>query len=98
MNVGPVQLLGARLKSASTVPLLPARSARQMVGSPDDLKPCSCMTLFERASDDACFGRAIDCFCVDDERGGAHATTSRTGRPQTRKAQRHQPATVGESR
>lgn len=44
-------LLGARLlECTQIVNRLPARSARQIFGTPDDLKFCSCMTLFELAS------------------------------------------------
>lgn len=41
-------LLGARLVACTKiVNQLQARSARQIFGTPDDLKFCSCMTLFE---------------------------------------------------
>ena len=48
------------------------RSLHAMLGSPDDLKFCSSMTLFSRADggDEDVFRRAIDCFCSgrEDER------------------------------
>ena len=40
--------LGARLRECSQLVLsVPGRSAHDIFGSPDDLKLCSCMTLFE---------------------------------------------------
>jgi uncharacterized protein (DUF1810 family) len=44
-------LLGARLREcAQRVLDVQGRSAHQIFGSPDDLKLCSCMTLFEAAA------------------------------------------------
>lgn len=44
-------LLGARLLECTRiVNSLSGRSARQIFGSPDDMKFCSCMTLFELAA------------------------------------------------
>jgi uncharacterized protein (DUF1810 family) len=55
-------LLGARLKECSGLVLAVAgRTARQIMGPPDDLKLCSCMTLFEPAApDEPVFGRVLD--------------------------------------
>lgn len=39
-----------------------SRAAREIFGSPDDLKSCSCLTLFELASAEPCFGEALDRF------------------------------------
>ena len=58
-------LLGARLKECSELVLaVEHRSARQIFGSPDDLKFRSSMTLFEQVAPDATvFGRALDKYC-----------------------------------
>ncbi|WP_418318002.1 DUF1810 domain-containing protein [Piscinibacter sakaiensis] len=55
-------LLGARLLQCSEILLgLEGRNAQQIFGSPDDLKLCSCMTLFERAAADSSpYGRVLD--------------------------------------
>jgi uncharacterized protein (DUF1810 family) len=37
-------------------------SAHEIFGSPDDLKFCSCLTLFELVSTDGCFAKALDRF------------------------------------
>ena len=54
-------LLGARLRECTELVLATSgRSAHQIFGSPDDLKFCSCMTLFAAvAEDDAPFDRAL---------------------------------------
>ena len=39
-----------------------SRTAQEIFGSPDDIKFCSCLTLFELASADPCFGEALDRF------------------------------------
>jgi uncharacterized protein (DUF1810 family) len=47
------ELLGPRLhECAQLVTAVQGRSAGQIFGSPDDLKLCSSMTLFARATDD----------------------------------------------
>jgi uncharacterized protein (DUF1810 family) len=38
------------------------RSAHEIFGSPDDLKFCSCLTLFELASSEPCFAEALKAF------------------------------------
>ena len=57
-------LLGPRLKECSELVLaVQGKTALQILGSPDDLKFCSCMTLFERAApDEPVFGRALQKF------------------------------------
>ncbi|HEX6705568.1 MAG TPA: DUF1810 domain-containing protein [Albitalea sp.] len=57
-------LLGARLKECSGLVLtVEGKSALQILGSPDDLKFRSCMTLFERAAPhEPVFGRALQKF------------------------------------
>lgn len=54
-------VLGARLTECSgLVVSVPGRSAHQIFGSPDDLKFCSSMTLFEQvAPDEPVFGQAL---------------------------------------
>ena len=58
-------LLGRRLKEAGELMLaVEGRTARQILGPPDDLKLRSCMTLFERAApDEPVFGRVLDKYC-----------------------------------
>jgi uncharacterized protein (DUF1810 family) len=47
-------LLGARLRECCEVLLaLPEGNISEILGYPDNLKLCSCMTLFELAADDA---------------------------------------------
>lgn len=55
-------LLGPRLKECTELVLAVAgKTALQVFGSPDDLKFCSSMTLFERAVPaEPAFGRAIE--------------------------------------
>ena len=55
-------LLGARLREATALMLaVECRPARRILGTPDDLKFCSCMTLFEAAAPgEAAFARALD--------------------------------------
>ena len=56
-------VLGPRLKECVLAVLgAESRSAREVFGSPDDLKFCSCLTLFELATSDGCFFRALDRF------------------------------------
>lgn len=57
-------LLGPRLKHCTELMLaVPDRSALQVLGSPDDLKFRSSMTLFEQvAPDEPAFARAIERF------------------------------------
>lgn len=54
-------LLGPRLRQCAALVLaVEGKSALQIFGSPDDLKFCSSMTLFERAApDEAVFAQAI---------------------------------------
>ncbi len=58
-------LLGARLADCTRLMGgVAARSALDILGSPDDLKFCSCMTLFAQvAPDPALFQRALARFC-----------------------------------
>ncbi|HEY2927722.1 DUF1810 domain-containing protein [Piscinibacter sp.] len=55
-------LLGPRLKECTELVLgVAGKTALQVFGSPDDLKFCSSMTLFERAVPaEPAFGRAIE--------------------------------------
>lgn len=60
------ELLGSRLMTCTEVVLASdAPSLRSLLGSPDDLKFCSSMTLFAAllASDDNIFQRALDRWC-----------------------------------
>ena len=55
------RLLGPRLEECTALVLrVQGRSIHQILGAPDDLKFCSCMTLFQRAAPDATlFGEAL---------------------------------------
>ena len=56
-------LLGPRLRECvGGVLAVDGRTPLQILGSPDDLKLCSCLTLFEAAAqpDDRFFGEALD--------------------------------------
>jgi uncharacterized protein (DUF1810 family) len=55
-------VLGARLRECGgLVMAIQGRTANQIFGSPDDLKLCSCMTLFEAASpEEPIFGSVLD--------------------------------------
>lgn len=55
-------ILGPRLRECTTLAnAIPSRSAREVFGSPDDLKFCSSMTLFAHAtSDNAAFLQALE--------------------------------------
>jgi uncharacterized protein (DUF1810 family) len=57
-------LLGPRLaECAELVLATKGKSAHEIFGSPDDLKLCSCMTLFEQvARDEAAFGLVLERF------------------------------------
>jgi uncharacterized protein (DUF1810 family) len=57
-------LLGARLRECVALALQHReRGAHQIFGSPDDLKFCSCLTLFERAApEEPVFAQALDAF------------------------------------
>jgi uncharacterized protein (DUF1810 family) len=56
-------VLGPRLKECVLLVLgVASNDAHAIFGSPDDLKFCSCLTLFERAANDACFAAALDRF------------------------------------
>jgi len=56
-------VLGPRLKECVLAALgVGSKTAHEIFGSPDDLKFCSCLTLFESASDEACFGAALERF------------------------------------
>lgn len=54
-------LLGARLQECTRLVLrIDGRSINEIFGSPDDLKFCSCMTLFDRAApQEAIFSKAL---------------------------------------
>ena len=58
-------VLGSRLLDATQLVLdIKGRALREIFDSPDDLKFCSCMTLFEHAAEqDNVFGKAIAQFC-----------------------------------
>lgn len=56
-------VLGPRLKECVAAVLsVESRSVHQIFGSPDDLKFCSCLTLFELLDVETCFGAALDRF------------------------------------
>ena len=56
-------VLGKRLIEISRALLtLDVSDPTDIMGYPDDLKLCSCMTLFERVSDDTVFGAVLDKF------------------------------------
>ncbi|MGE0219997.1 DUF1810 domain-containing protein [Mycolicibacterium sp.] len=56
-------VLGARLREcAGLLADVEGRSARQVLGYPDDMKVRSSMTLFARAGDDAVFRTVLDRF------------------------------------
>lgn len=56
-------VLGARLLECAELVLhTPDRSAHQIFGSPDDLKLCSCMTLFEQAAPHPVFTGVLERF------------------------------------
>jgi uncharacterized protein (DUF1810 family) len=57
-------ILGTRLRECVELVLaVPARSAHEIFGSPDDLKLRSCLTLFREIDGaDGVFGRALDRF------------------------------------
>ena len=56
-------ILGSRLRQCVlTVLEVPLKTAHEIFGSPDDLKFCSCLTLFEHVSTDECFGVALERF------------------------------------
>ena len=56
-------VLGARLLEISrALTQLPCSDPTSVMGCPDDLKLCSCMTLFELVSDDPVFAEVLDKF------------------------------------
>lgn len=56
-------VLGARLLEISrALTQLPCSDPTAVMGYPDDLKLCSCMTLFELAGDDPVFAEVLDKF------------------------------------
>jgi uncharacterized protein (DUF1810 family) len=59
-------LLGSRLTECTDCVLrVPHRSAHDIFHSPDDLKFCSCLTLFEAAApDEPIFARALERCCA----------------------------------
>lgn len=62
-------VLGARLRECTRAVLaVPNRSAHDIFGSPDDLKLCSCWTLFaevaQSPSDQALFEQGLARFCA----------------------------------
>ncbi|MEP6876064.1 MAG: DUF1810 family protein, partial [Burkholderiales bacterium] len=62
-SYGAHAVLGPRLKECVMAVLaVPSRTAHEIFGSPDDLKFCSCVTLFELAATDPCFAAALDRF------------------------------------
>lgn len=57
-------LLGARLRECSALVMaVQGRSLRGILGTPDDLKFRSCMTLFEAVSGEALFADALQRCC-----------------------------------
>lgn len=71
-------LLGARLRECTMlVTAVPGRSLLEILGTPDDLKFRSCMTLFESVSGEALFADALRRFgAVDDAEGRGPAARS----------------------
>jgi uncharacterized protein (DUF1810 family) len=65
LNYLQYPLLGARLRECTQAVLsVSDRSLSQIFGYPDDMKFCSCMTLFQEVSDDeSIFSQAIEKFC-----------------------------------
>ncbi|BBK30083.1 uncharacterized protein (DUF1810 family) [Stella humosa] len=60
-------ILGPRLRQCTQAMLaIPEGSATAILGTPDDMKFCSCMTLFAAAADagDGLFSRALDRYCA----------------------------------
>lgn len=56
-------VLGARLLEISrALTQLPCSDPTSVMGCPDDLKLCSCMTLFELVCDDPVFAEVLDKF------------------------------------
>ena len=57
-------VLGKRLKECTQLAVAAGdKTAHDIFGSPDDLKFCSCMTLFAQvAPDEPVFSQALDCF------------------------------------
>lgn len=54
-------LLGPRLKQCAEIVLaVDGRSANEIFGSPDDLKFCSCLTLFAQVTGEPVFRQALD--------------------------------------
>ncbi len=80
-------VLGARLRECIDLMLaVPDRSARDILGTPDDLKFRSCLTLFEAvAPDDPRFGRALARF-YDGERDPLTVELLAGSPPRTRTA------------
>jgi uncharacterized protein (DUF1810 family) len=57
-------ILGPRLSECTAlVNAIEGRSIREILGSPDDLKFCSSMTLFGAVASDPAFGQTIAKFC-----------------------------------
>ena len=56
-------VLGARLREITAALLQHRRkSARKILGHPDDLKVCSCMTLFDAIEPNGIFAEVLDVF------------------------------------
>lgn len=54
-------VLGPRFEAAiAAVGRADAQSLRQILGSPDDMKFCSCVTLFDQAAPERRLGRALE--------------------------------------
>lgn len=57
-------VLGARLRECTALVMAArAESLHAVFGSPDDIKFCSCMTLFDRVAPDDLFRLALDRWC-----------------------------------
>lgn len=61
-------VLGPRLKECTGLMLaIEGKSANSILGTPDDLKFCSCMTLFEAAAPgEPVFGLALEKYCASE--------------------------------
>ena len=61
-------VLGPRLRECTALVLgVQGRGAKEIFGHPDDLKFCSCMTLFARATNDPLFPQALEKFFGGEE-------------------------------
>jgi uncharacterized protein (DUF1810 family) len=75
-------LLGSRLLACTNAILaVHGQTLHAILGSPDDMKFRSCMTLFAAASDNALFRRALDQYCNGQADDRTLALLSKEGPP-----------------